>query len=1164
VSRLDQRVAESGLELVRPLGYGAAERWEAVRLLDDGGRQLVAIRPLLPDPGLPDELRGRIVDAARRLAALDHPNLVRVEAIEDGGGEPFLVEELLRGRDLRRLARGAPVPPRSIALSVAAQALRALEHAHARGLVHGDVSAANIVVCDDGAVKLLDLGLAPALEYARTTVASPRRRRQAAAPAASPPSSAQADVDQLVATLQAFAGREATPPPAPLTTPPPAVPPSPSTAALRAVEEALAGPPEQDLRSWLAELAGEAATENARPERPARGSEVTTEGLPPREHAGETLDPGTIVDRYTILSRVGEGGMGTVYAAYDPQLDRKVAIKLLRISAERIVDRQRLLREAQAMARITHPNVVPVHDAGIAGDRVFVAMEFIAGVDLSRWLTRTRRPWREVLRVFREAGRGLAAAHEVGLVHRDFKPENVLCGDDGRILVTDFGLARRATDEEPDTIAPAVKSPNLLSTELTHGGMIVGTPAYMAPEQHRGARPDVRTDVFNFAASLYRALYGELPYDPRVLATWTGEDPAPTAREPPRDSEVPRSIARILARALAPRPEARFATLEALLHALDHSPAVVLRRRVPWAATLLLALALLLGARLLGRDRGRLCRGAAAPLAGAWNAEVKGRARQAFLASGRSYAPETWRRVEAVLDGYAREWATMRTEACEATHVRGEQSDDVLSERILCLDRGLAQLGALSSILETADAAVVDNAVQAASRLPWLGACADMVALRANAQLPTDPNTRARIQRLIEREAGVTALKDAVRTRQALSANEPLLHEARALGYPPLEARLLLMQGDLETALGLFAQAAAHLRDAVTASIAAHDLRSQALAFIKLNYLTQFNHEEAEGRWFDENARAALSRNPDDEVESERLRVQATQVMQEDVPQAIELIQRALALRERGNPHTRAIEVASLLGNLALAYLNADDFAAAERALERAQTVLEPAVGSQSPALAFTLRLLAIARFGQGRSADGLAIARRAYELEHDSLNPFDKTTAFYAVAVGFLEQGQPREALPYLEQIPFKCLQLTLRARARRLLGETPAALTGGREAVQACQKENGTRRTAESAPAWIELGLSALGAGRRAEGVSALKEAVSLGERGARGYPELPRAERLLADLLFEEPDSREQAQKLCQRAQREFTGQGDAARAAEAARWLSEHRRGRVDER
>src|SRR4051812_10268762 len=238
---------------------------------------------------------------------------------------------------------------------------------------------------------------------------------------------------------------------------------------------------------------------------------------PPRQ-PGEPLPRGSAVGRYVVLERIGSGGMGVVYAAYDPELDRKVALKLLRPDRAGAAGEAalRLQRGAQAIARLSDPHVVAVYDAGTFGDQVFVAMELMEGRTLRQWLGEGKRGWREIVDVFVAAGRGLAAAHAAGLVHRDFKPDNVLLGTDGRVKVADFGLARPVGDADPGGgEAALMESPGsrgLLATPLTEWGVAMGTPAYMAPEQLRGERADARSDQFSFCVALWEALYGRKPF----------------------------------------------------------------------------------------------------------------------------------------------------------------------------------------------------------------------------------------------------------------------------------------------------------------------------------------------------------------------------------------------------------------------------------------------------------------------------------------------------------------------------------------------------------------------------------------------------------------------------------------------------------------------------
>jgi serine/threonine protein kinase len=278
------------------------------------------------------------------------------------------------------------------------------------------------------------------------------------------------------------------------------------------------------------------------------------------------LEPGARVGRYVIIEAVGAGAMGTVYAAYDPDLDRRVALKLLRSHRDDEQLRARLSREAKAMARLSHPHVVTVFDVGSVGPQLFVAMEFIGGGTLRQWLARRPRGWYEVLWVFLRAGRGLGCAHAAGLVHRDFKPDNVLVGEDGRVCVTDFGLARSQRDEghshEPRTCD------DLLDATITRTGARVGTPAYMAPEQFRGEPAHPRADVFSFCVALHEALYGKRPFEGNNIRDLRSATALGHVRPPPADSAVPPALHRVLLTGLKAsaleRPE-----MDELLRALE-------------------------------------------------------------------------------------------------------------------------------------------------------------------------------------------------------------------------------------------------------------------------------------------------------------------------------------------------------------------------------------------------------------------------------------------------------------------------------------------------------------------------------------------------------------------------------------------------------------------
>jgi serine/threonine protein kinase len=308
--------------------------------------------------------------------------------------------------------------------------------------------------------------------------------------------------------------------------------------------------------------------------------------------------PGTRVGRYVVIEPLGVGGMGVVLLARDPELDRRVALKLIRPAASAEHGpalHERLRLEARAMARLNHPGVVAVYDVGQIGEVIFVAMEYVRGANVRQWLDASPRNWREVLDVFVRAGRGLAAAHAAGLVHRDFKPDNVLVADDGSVRVADFGLAR--LESLPTEAAAGGASAKVvpLPATATAFSVFMGTPAYMAPEVLARGRADARSDLFSFCLSLYEALYGQRPF-PTGSPCSSGE-----IRDPPRGSTVPAWVRRPLLQGMRLRPEERPTSMEALLAELGRGPA----RRRKWtssAVITLLAVAVLMTWRMPQRE----------------------------------------------------------------------------------------------------------------------------------------------------------------------------------------------------------------------------------------------------------------------------------------------------------------------------------------------------------------------------------------------------------------------------------------------------------------------------------------------------------------------------------------------------------------------------------
>jgi hypothetical protein len=548
--------------------------------------------------------------------------------------------------------------------------------------------------------------------------------------------------------------------------------------------------------------------------------------LPPGDHE-PTLPSGTPVGRYVVLHRLGAGAMGVVYAARDPELNRGVALKLLRSELvdpdERAELRERLLREARAMAQLAHPNVVAVHDVGRFGERIFIAMELVEGQTLGRWLARQARPAREIIASFVAAGQGLAAAHQAGLVHRDFKPENVLVGRDGRVRVTDFGLAREMT-------AAAVVGHGLgagVASRLTMTGALMGTPFFMSPEQLMAGPVDARSDQFSFCVALWLALTGEHPF----LSDGPGGLIAAVTQgrlRRPRHERVPRWLRPLVLRGLSVAPDARHPSLAALLHAIARGRKRTARRVAAAAACLVVA-----GGVAYRQLHAPIapCR-EVAPLGGVWDGAHAATVRRAFAATGVPYAGAAAAEVVRVLDGYAQAWAAMRSDACEAALVRGDQSDALLQLSARCLDVRRDELRALVDRLQSADATVVERAPAAVQTLGALGRCSDGPALLAPVRpRPTTLPALAALERELGAVAAARTLGHASEVRERARA---LAQAAAALRYRPLEAAALALRGAVEADVGDDGAAEATLQEAVWAAQAGGDDELAARVWIDL------------------------------------------------------------------------------------------------------------------------------------------------------------------------------------------------------------------------------------------------------------------------------------------------------------------------------------------
>lgn len=508
---------------------------------------------------------------------------------------------------------------------------------------------------------------------------------------------------------------------------------------------------------------------------------------------GTPLDVAKI-GRFSILGQVGKGGMGVVYAAYDDQLERKVAVKVLR-PCERSDPQQsiQMLHEARAMARLNHPNNVIVHEVGHHAGEVFIAMEFVRGMNFHEWL-RTARPWREVVSKFIEAGRGLAAAHAAGIVHRDFKPQNVMITRSGLVKVMDFGLANFFA-------APTVHDSELISLrrvqqQAPQTGKIAGTPAYMAPEQIRGQTTDARSDQFSFCVALHEALYGYRPFHGKnVVMLFESVLHDHLDPEPPAHTSVPTWIYDVIVRGLARDPTKRWPNMHALLEALANDPATTLRQRTLWTVGPLACLgiaALFAGTNITPQTPLETCRNQAQQeIHEVWSPRHRGELeRAARLEPGRSYA----RQASAHLDRFSDAWQAMRTDTCVA-HAQQTQSDYLFDLRMACLGHAKDKASAAVEHMLWVGAPGLDTAFDAVANFSDIQACGDVSALLAEIPPPRDPAVAVQVKGIRRELATIEALIGAAEYVRADARLHPLQARAEQLHYSPVTAEVWLMSG---------------------------------------------------------------------------------------------------------------------------------------------------------------------------------------------------------------------------------------------------------------------------------------------------------------------------------------------------------------------------------
>jgi len=870
------------------------------------------------------------------------------------------------------------------------------------------------------------------------------------------------------------------------------------------------------------------------------------------------------IDRFTLLERVGEGGAGEVWAAYDPRLDRKVALKLLRVRpGGSTVAADRLLREAQVPGRLSHPNIVAVFDVSQFDERAYLTMEFIEGPNLARWLADAERSAEAIVDVFTQAGRGLVEAHRNGVVHRDFKPANVMLREtSGRMVakVVDFGLAGWLPSDTADSVPDSVDGAS--GPGLTRTGQCLGTPAYMAPEQRAGETLDGRSDQFSFCVSLFEALAGQRPFDRvGVYVVQPGVmELIPTRR-----------VREALERGLSVDPDARWPTMEALLSELDEAR----RRRSRRGLHFGVAALMLIGsgvATSLYADVAQRCEGAAAEMGELWSEARRDTLRTAVLGTNRSYAESTWVRVEASLDAYAVEWAAKHRQICEATSVRHEQSSEVMDLRMACLQRRKVELQQALVVLAGTRDDTLANAARLAASLSPLSVCDDAQALAATVAPPKDPDVARRVEVQREQLALVEQLQRSGDYDGALAAVQPIVGEAAGLAYLPLQAEAWLRRGAIQQLVADYPEAERDLLLAysVAAQHGLEDIEVHAvslLAWVVGGGQAKFDSGLQWGV-----TALALSAGGDGLTRSRALNhVGNVHRAQGNAAQALDHYERALAIigQSRGKRHANYAVVLENIGNVldelgkydeALEYLHRaleiqeetsgvthpvvgralngicavlahqGQFGRALEYCERGLAVTQAALGEDHVETTMMLGNIGVMLANQGKYDEAVEYQRRALDARERTLGPAHNSVATSHVQLGILlkNQGKLDEALGHqqtaraiLEATPGSPPAMLAHCLAAigtvlRMQGKGEEALAHQRQALGLWEEALGPRH-ANVAVALGNIGNGLFGQGKHDEAAEFFVRALDVWEEAVgRDHPSFVHTQANFARLL------------------------------------------------
>jgi eukaryotic-like serine/threonine-protein kinase len=858
---------------------------------------------------------------------------------------------------------------------------------------------------------------------------------------------------------------------------------------------------------------------------------LATDGVASNDY--KAVAPGAKLGRFVIDEQLGHGGMGIVYRAHDPELRRDVALKVLRVgptpSAPNARDddaHARLVREAQCLAQLDHPNVVTVFDVGTHDGEVFIAMELVDGVSLSAWLQEQQRPWRQIAAVLEQAARGLAAAHAVGLVHRDIKPSNVMISKQGRVKLVDFGLARaqlerqravtdagadaHETHDSPSPRRSDRRPATPRSVEATRSGALVGTPAYASPEQLARGEVDAASDVFSFCVMSCEALFDVRPFvadTPAALLARMQDAP-----DLPAQPRLPAKLRARLRQGLAVDRAQRLSSIDPLAAALAAAPKRRQRVLIAVGAAALAITVPLVAIASTREEPANACAGLDTPPHGGFEPSDELRIHAGFVATGLPTAADTANRVSGALHGWRARAGELRASACRAARIERTESGELFDLRMQCLDASAHRVGALVDALSRPTRELVNGAVSAVGEATDLQLCSQARALLAPYRPPAEPSARKRFEELRGQLDAARAEHAAGRYADAIATATSIANAAHAAALPAIEAAAWQLAGQAHSGGTSYLAARESWQNALVACEAAGLERLRAELYLQLSQVENTLDRRPDAQRWVAQARGVIAR-----LDDRGMRIALTYhegllaLWADDYPTAIARISDAVRDDERTWGKRDDLHLAKMLDALGTALWSNVAVADAERTFGRALEMRERLLGPHHPALIYTLNMLGTSRVIAGRPSEGVPYLRRAYDIAERAAGPdanqIVHTAIMLATALSQADQGEQAiamldRALPIYERAAGAnnsgiASALVLRGHVLTDLGRNDRALVDQRRAVEIQRRANPD--TLDLAVALEGLGRTLQGAKRYDDAIAAYSESLAVRDRYA-----------------------------------------------------------------